>query len=61
MSRAPADRDLAHALGRLEQAIAATVKEGESAHAFLDTAVRLAARLGPPPGTPAGPSLIVEP
>jgi hypothetical protein len=59
--RAPADRDLASALSRLEQAIAATVREGEAPHAFLDTAVRLAARLGPPPGSSPGPSLIVEP
>jgi len=57
----PADRDLARSLGRLEEAIAATAKEGESAHAFLDTATRLAARLGPPPGARPGPSLIVEP
>ena len=62
VSHAPAGRDLARALERLEQAIAATVKEGESAHAFLDTATRLAARLGPPPGARPGPRpLIVEP
>jgi hypothetical protein len=61
VSHAPAGRDLARSLARLEQAIEATVKEGESAHAFLDTATRLAARLGPPPGARPGPSLIVEP
>ena len=61
VSHAPAGRDLARALARLEQAIEATAKEGESAHAFLDTATRLAARLGPPPGASGRPSLIVEP
>ncbi len=61
VSHAPAGSDLSRSLARLEQAIATTVKEGESAHAFLDTATRLAARLGPPPGAPPGPSLIVEP
>jgi hypothetical protein len=61
VSHAPAGRDLARALERLERTIEATVKEGESAHAFLDTATRLAARLGPPPGPRPGPALIVEP
>jgi hypothetical protein len=60
-AQAPADRDLAAALGRLERAIEATVGEGESAHAFLDTATRLAARLGPPPGRPPSSGLVVEP
>jgi hypothetical protein len=60
-SHAPADRDLATALARLEQAIEATLGRGESAHAFLDTATRLAARLGPPPGARPRPGLIVEP
>ena len=59
--QAPADRDLAAALARLEQAIEATRQEGESSHAFLDTATRVAARLGPPPGVRARPGLIVEP
>jgi len=58
---APADRDLLAALARLEQAIEATHAEGESSQAFLDTATRLAARLGPPPGTRARSGLIVEP
>jgi hypothetical protein len=61
LSRAPADRDLSAALSRLERAVQAALVEGESAHAFLDAATRLAARLGPPPGARSGPSLIVEP
>jgi hypothetical protein len=58
---APADRDLLPALLRLEQATEATLGEGESSHAFLDTAARLAARLGPPPGARPRSGLIVEP
>lgn len=60
-SHAPADRDLAEALSRLERAVAATLREGESRHAFLDSATRLAARLGPPPGARPSSGLIVEP
>lgn len=60
-SHAPADRDLAEALSRLERAVAAARREGESGHAFLDSATRLAARLGPPPGARPRPTLIVEP
>jgi hypothetical protein len=60
-AHAPADRDLQAALLRLERAVAATVGQGESPHAFLDTATRLAARLGPPPGARPRPGLIVEP
>jgi hypothetical protein len=60
-SHAPADRDLAQALARLERAVESTLGQGESAHAFLDTATRLAARLGPPSGERPRPSLIVEP
>jgi hypothetical protein len=60
-THAPADHDLREALGRLEQAIDAALGEGESAHAFLDTAIRLAARLGPPPGARPRSGLIVEP
>jgi hypothetical protein len=60
-AHAPADRDLVQALARLEKAIEAAQGEGESAHAFLDTAARLAARLGPPPGARPSPGLIVEP
>jgi hypothetical protein len=59
--QAPADRDLAAALARLESAIEATRNEQESSHAFLDTATRVAARLGPPPGARPKPGLIVEP
>jgi len=36
------------------------LREGESSHAFLDSATRLAARLGPPPARTRS-SLIVEP
>jgi hypothetical protein len=60
-THAPADRDLREALVRLEQAIGAASGEGESAHAFLDTATRLAARLGPPSGARPRSGLIVEP
>ncbi|HYN01022.1 MAG TPA: hypothetical protein VE359_01120 [Vicinamibacteria bacterium] len=60
-SHAPADRDLKEALSRLEGAVTATLREGESGHAFLDSATRLAARLGPPPGARPRSSLIVEP
>ena len=60
-SHAPADRDLAKALSRLEGAVASALREGESGHAFLDSATRLAARLGPPPGARTRSSLIVEP
>jgi len=60
-AHAPADRDLQAALSRLERAVAATVGQGESPHAFLDTATRLAARLGPPPAARPRPGLIVEP
>jgi hypothetical protein len=60
-SHAPADRDLREALSRLEQAVSAARREGESGHAFLDSAARLAARLGPPPGARPRTSLIVEP
>jgi len=56
-AHAPADRDLLPALARLEQAVDATLGEGESPHAFLDTA----ARLGPPPGVRPRSGLIVEP
>ncbi len=59
--QAPADRDLAAALARLEKAIEATRQEEESSHAFLDTATRVAARLGPPPGARPRSGLIVEP
>lgn len=60
-AHAPGDHDLATALARLERAILATVAEADSAHAFLDTATRLAARLGPPPGRHPASGLIVEP
>jgi hypothetical protein len=57
---APTDRDLAEALGALEDALAATVAEGAGPNTFLDTATRLAGQLvGPPPARPR--PLIVEP
>ena len=56
----PSDRDLAAALRGLEGALAATVREGEGPHAFLDTAARLVGRLGGAPATRPRP-LIVEP
>jgi hypothetical protein len=59
--QAPADRDLLAALARLERAVEATLAEGDSPHAFLDTATRLAVRLGPPPGARPRSGLIVEP
>jgi len=58
--RAPADRDLAAALRALEAALEATAREGEGGHAFLDTAARLAGRLGAPPPERSRP-LIVAP
>ena len=60
-SHAPADRDLSEALTRLERAVLATLRERESGHAFLDSATRLAARLGPPLGERPRSSLILEP
>jgi hypothetical protein len=54
------DRDLAAALRGLERAIAATVREKEGPHAFLDTATRLVGRLGGAPARRPRP-LIVEP
>jgi hypothetical protein len=60
-SHAPADRDLSEALARLERAVEATQREGESGHAFLDSATRLAARLGPPPGARPRSGIILEP
>lgn len=56
----PSDRDLAAALKGLEGALAATIKEKEGTHAFLDTAARLVGRLGGAPTTRSRP-LIVEP
>jgi hypothetical protein len=56
----PPDRDLAAALRALEGAVAATVREREGPHAFLDTATRLVGRLGGAPATRPRP-LIVEP
>ena len=47
--------------GRLERAIEATLGQGESRDTFLDTAARLAARLGPPPAARPRTGLIVEP
>jgi hypothetical protein len=59
----PPDTDLAAALRALENAVSATLREQEGPRAFLDTATRLAGRLGvtPAPATPPSRSLIVEP
>jgi hypothetical protein len=61
----PDDKDLGAALQSLENAVAATLREKEGPRAFLDTATRLAGRLGAgpasaPPAEPPKP-LIVEP
>jgi hypothetical protein len=45
----PDDRDLTAVLGALDAALSATAAEGAGATAFLDTATRLAARLGARP------------
>jgi len=64
--RRPRDTDLSAALRALEQAVGATLQEDEGSHAFLDTAARLAGRLGlrraaeAEPGAPSRP-LIIEP
>jgi phosphoenolpyruvate carboxylase len=55
------DQTLFRAVPRLYRAVEAALGEGESAHAFLDTATRLAARLGPPPEARPRSGLIVEP
>jgi hypothetical protein len=55
----PDDRDLLPALAALDAAIAQTVEQGKGATAFLDTAARLAARMGAP--TRASRPLIVAP
>ena len=59
----PDDKDLAAALKALEEVVAATIREGEGPRAFLDTATRLAGRLGMNPAPAAAPSkpLIIEP
>jgi len=60
----PDDADLQAALEALEAALEATRRERAGPSAFLDTAARLAARLGAPPAAasprPPGP-LILEP
>ncbi len=59
--RSPADRDLCQRSRGSSGRSRPPSAEGESAHAFLDTATRLAARLGPPPAARPRPGLIVEP
>jgi hypothetical protein len=59
--RAPPGRDLAVALLRLERAVSSVRQEGGSPHEFLDTAARLAGRLGPASGSSSSRPLIVEP
>lgn len=58
---APSDDDLAAVLAALEGALDSARRESAGAHAFLDAAARLAARIGgaPRPGPPR-PRLILE-
>lgn len=62
----PDDKDLGAALRSLENAVAATLRENQGPRAFVETATRLAGRLGASPAgaaAPAEPSkpLIIEP
>lgn len=59
----PDDKDLGAALRALEGAVAATLREKEGPQAFVETAIRLAGRLGAAPAPPTEPSkpLIIEP
>jgi hypothetical protein len=58
---APSDADLAAVLAALETALGAAVRESSGRHSFLDSAARLAARIGgaPRPAAPR-PRLILE-
>ena len=56
--RAPADRDLLAALRAFEAALRATRREGSAPRAFLDTATRLAGRLGGPLPTRTEPLIL---
>jgi len=59
-AHAPADKDLLAALRALEGALRDAAREGAGPAAFLDTAARVAARMGAAPRAPGRP-LIVEP
>ena len=60
IARAPADKDLLAVLRALEGVLGDVVREGAGPAAFLDTAARVAARMGVAPRAPGRP-LIVEP
>ena len=60
IAHAPADKDLLAVLRALEGALGHVAREGAGPAAFLDTAARMAARMGAGPRAPGRP-LIVEP
>ena len=60
IARAPADKDLLAVLRALEGVLGDVAREGAGPAAFLDTAARMAARMGAAPRAPGRP-LIVEP
>jgi len=60
IARAPADKDLLAVLRALEGVLGDLAREGAGPAAFLDTAARVAARMGVAPRAPGRP-LIVEP
>ena len=60
IAHAPADKDLLAVLRALEGALGHVAREGAGPAAFLDTAARMAARMGARPLAPGRP-LIVEP
>jgi len=60
IARAPADKDLLAVLRALEGALGDVAREGAGPATFLDTAARMAARMGVLPRSPGRP-LIVEP
>ena len=60
IAHAPADKDLLAVLRALEGALGHVAREGAGPAAFLDTAARMAARMGARPRAPGRP-LIVEP
>jgi len=60
IAHAPADKDLLAVLRALEGVLGDVAREGAGPAAFLDTAARMAARMGAAPRAPGRP-LIVEP
>ena len=60
IAHAPADKDLLAVLRALEGVLGEVAREGAGPTAFLDTAARMAARMGAAPRAPGRP-LIVEP